>query len=87
MEKKELSYEIANQQSNINQLENNVTYIEKSNLNADMNKKLATFMDFSVILNKRDETNYNELFINKTSTDIFGNPEKNLWNVSCIEKN
>ena len=52
----------------------------------DLTRKLNTFMDFSVVLNKRDETNYNELLANKT-TDIFGNPEKQIWDVSCIEKN
>lgn len=52
----------------------------------DLTRKLNTFMDFSVVLNKRDETNYNDLLANKT-LDIFGNPEKQIWDVSCIEKN
>ncbi len=51
-----------------------------------MTRKLSTFMDFSVVLNKRDETNYNDLLANKT-TDIFGNNEKQIWDVSFIEKN
>ena len=53
-----------------------------------MTKKLSTFMDFSAVLNKKDETNYNDLLANKTSDNIFGNaPEKQIWDVSCIEKN
>ena len=68
------------------QADYNLTYIEKSNINMDLKRKLNTFMDFSVVLNKRDETNYNDLLPNKT-TDIFGNPEKQIWDVSCIEKN
>lgn len=53
----------------------------------DLTRKLATFMDFSTVLNKKDETNYNDLLLNKTATDIFGNPEKQIWDVSCINKN
>ena len=66
----------------------NNTFIGKSNINMDLTKRLQTYMDLSVVLNKRDETNYNELLVNKT-TDIFGNgnAEKQIWDVSCIEKN
>ncbi len=82
------NYENTNIISNNNINENNFTntYLEKSNLNMNRTRKLSTFMDFSVVLNKRDETNYNELLVNKT-TDIFGNPEKQIWDVSYIEKN
>lgn len=85
-EKNEQTYELTNQPSVMLPAENNLTYIEKSNINMDLTRKLNTFMDFSVVLNKLDETNYNDLLANKT-TDIFGNPERQIWDVSCIEKN
>ena len=77
---------MTNQPSVMLPVDNNATYIEKSNINMDLTRKLNTFMDFSVVLNKRDETNYNDLLANKT-LDIMGNPERNIWDVSCIEKN
>jgi len=37
-------------QFNIVENENNITFVEKSNVNLDITKKLATYMDFSVVL-------------------------------------
>ncbi len=61
-----------------------IVQVDKSAINFDITRKMATFMDFSVILNKKapDETNL-ELF-NKTG---FGNLGNELWDVSCIGKN
>lgn len=46
-------------------------------------------MDFSTVLNKRDETNFNDLSANKTGDNIFNmhHHDRNIWDVSCIEKN
>ncbi len=58
---------------------------DKSNINLDITKKFATMMDFSVILNKKqnaDETNM-EFGLNKTG---LGGMEKENWDISCIGK-
>lgn len=59
--------------------------IEKSVLNLDMTRKLATMMDFSVILNKKqgDETHI-DFGLNKTG---MGNMANEIWDISCIGKN
>jgi hypothetical protein len=61
-----------------------IVLVDKSAINLDISRKMATFMDFSVILNKKapDETNF-DLF-NKTG---LGNIAHELWDVSCIGKN
>jgi hypothetical protein len=61
-----------------------IVQVDKSAINFDITRKMATFMDFSVILNKKapDETNL-DLF-NKTG---LGNFAHELWDVSCIGKN
>ena len=78
-------------QFNIVDNANNLTFIEKSNVNLDITRKLATYMDFSTVLNKRDETNFHDLSTNKTGDNIFNvmhqTQEKHIWDVSCIEKN
>jgi len=78
-------------QFNIVENTNNITFIEKSNINLDITRKLATYMDFSTVLNKKDETNFHDLSANKTSENIFNmmhhTQEKGIWDVSCIEKN
>lgn len=78
-------------QFNIVDNANNLTFIEKSNINLDITRKLATYMDFSTVLNKRDETNFHDLSTNKTGDNIFNimhqTHEKHIWDVSCIEKN
>jgi hypothetical protein len=75
--------------------DNNITFIEKSNINLDLDlsKKLASYMEFSMVLNRKDETNINDLSVSaiRTNDNIFsimkGNHERNIFNVSCIEKN
>lgn len=71
---------------------NNKTVIEKdlgndkSGVNLDITRKMATFMDFSVILNKKqsaDDTNM-EFGLNKTGLGNFAN---DMWDISCIGKN
>jgi hypothetical protein len=45
-------------------------------------------MDFSIVLNKKqvDETGYGE-FLNKTNDLIVSHiAERNVWDISCIEK-
>ncbi len=78
-------------QFNIVDNANNLTFIEKSNVNLDITRKLATYMDFSAVLNKRDETNLNDLSTNKTAENMFNimhqTYERHIWDVSCIEKN
>ncbi len=78
-------------QFNIIENANNLTFIEKSNINLDITRKLATYMDFSTVLNRREETNLNDLSTNKTGDNIFNimhqTQEKHIWDVSCIEKN
>ena len=78
-------------QFNIVENENNITFVEKSNINLDITRKLATYMDFSVVLNRKDDTNINDLSGIRTNDNIFSimqnNQERNLWDVSCIEKN
>lgn len=85
------TFDKGDNQFNIVENANNVTFIEKSNVNLDITRKLATYMDFSAVLNKRDETNFHDLSANKTSDNIFSaihhNHDKNIWDVSCIEKN
>ena len=54
-----------------------------------MTKKLNSFMDFSILLNKKDESKIEEL--DKTNNKV-GNPFSNLsntniWDVSAINKN
>ncbi len=77
-------------QFNIVENANNITFIEKSNVNLDITRKLATYMDFSTVLNKRDETNFHELSANRTADNIFNvmhqTQEKQIWDVSCIGK-
>jgi len=77
-------------QFNIVENANNITFIEKSNVNLDITRKLATYMDFSAVLNKRDETNFHDLSANKTTDNIFNimhqTQEKQIWDVSCIGK-
>ena len=62
---------------------------DTSNLPLDMTKKLNSFMDFSIILNKKDESQIDEL--NKTNNKG-GNPfanlsNTNIWDISAINKN
>ena len=54
----------------------------------DMTRKLNNFMDFSLILNKKDESKIDEF----TRTGIGGNPfanlsNTNIWEISAIHKN
>ena len=54
----------------------------------DMTRKLNNFMDFSLILNKKEESKIDEL----TRTGIGGNPfanlsNTNIWEISAIHKN
>ena len=78
-------------QFNIVENDNNITFIEKSNINLDLTKKLATYMDFSVVLNRKDDSNLNDLSVIRNNDNIFSimhnHQERNLWDVSCIEKN
>ncbi len=80
-------------QFNIVENDNNITFIEKSNINLDLTKKLATYMDFSVVLNRKDDSNLNDLSVSviRNNDNIFSimhnHQERNLWDVSCIEKN
>lgn len=55
-----------------------------SALGNDVTRKFVSmYMDFSQVLNKRgDETNFG-FTINKTN---MGGMERNIWDVSCIEK-
>ena len=62
---------------------------DTSNLPLDMTKKLNSFMDFSILLNKKDDSKIEEL--DKTNNKV-GNPFSNLsntniWDVSAINKN
>lgn len=59
---------------------------DRSQINLDITRKLQTYMDFSVVLNKRsDETmHFPDFELNKTG---LGNvTSNNIWNVSCINK-
>ena len=54
----------------------------------DMTIKLNNFMDFSLILNKKDESKIEELM----KTQLGGNPfanlsNTNIWDISAINKN
>ena len=66
--------------------------MDRSNIDPDITRKMNTFMDFSVILNKKeggDETNYNDLLGNKTNDIIkdMNNDKINFWDISCINNN
>ncbi len=61
---------------------------DTSLLPQDMTRKLNNFMDFSLILNKKDESKIDEF----TRTGIGGNPfanlsNTNIWEISAIHKN
>jgi len=79
-----------NQFNIVDNPKNNLTFIEKSYVNLDVTRKLATYMDFSTVLNRREETNFHDLSTNKTGDNIFNimhqSHEKHIWDVSCIEK-
>ena len=73
-------------QNEINREKENIMLNDKSGINMDVTRKMATFMDFSVILNKKnlnDETAL-ELGLNKTG---LGKMQNDLWDISVIGKN
>ncbi len=62
---------------------------EKSILPNDITQRLNTFMDFSIILNKKEENNIENL---GKSNNLGGNPfanlsKSNIWDISVINKN
>ncbi len=59
-----------------------IVQVDKSAINLDITRKMATFMDFSVILNKKPAEE-GDLF-NKTGMGNFAN---DIWDISCIGKN
>ena len=79
-----------NEKENLNISVNDINKeIDTSNLPLEMTKKINSFMDFSIILNKKDESKIDEL--NKTNNKG-GNPfanlsNTNIWDISAINKN
>ena len=62
---------------------------EKSILPNDITQRLNTFMDFSIILNKKEENNIENI---EKSNNLGGNPfanlsKSNIWDISVINKN
>ncbi len=81
---------IKNETNNNNNISMNNISINKdvSELPHDMTIKLNNFMDFSLILNKKDESKIDELM----KTQLGGNPfanlsNTNIWDISAINKN
>ena len=81
---------IKNETNNNNNISMNNISINKdvSELPHDMTIKLNNFMDFSLILNKKDESKIEELM----KTQLGGNPfanlsNTNIWDISAINKN
>lgn len=64
---------------------NNISFIERSNLNNENARRLTTLMDFSVILNKREEINENDLSQNKIP-NILQNEGSRILNTSLFNK-
>ena len=55
---------------------------DKSLLPLDITRKINNLMDFSIVLNKKDETK-----IDLEKTGNFGNVSNiNMWDISCINK-
>lgn len=59
---------------------------DKSAINLDITRKLQNYMDFSIILNKKnndDTANFGDFALNKTG---LANVTNNAWEISCINK-
>jgi hypothetical protein len=78
---------------------NNISFLEtennenlnkdKSNLPNDITQRINTFMDFSIVLNKKEQNNIENL---GKSNNLGGNPfanlsKSNIWDISAINKN
>ena len=78
-----------NQDRSKNNINNDISINKDTSLLPhDMTRKLNNFMDFSLILNKKDESKIDEF----TRTGIGGNPfanlsNTNIWEISAIHKN
>ena len=78
-----------NQDRSKNNINNDISINKDTSLLPhDMTRKLNNFMDFSLILNKKEESKIDEL----TRTGIGGNPfanlsNTNIWEISAIHKN
>jgi hypothetical protein len=88
--KEEINLNINNSMSQETNINNNNVSVNKdtSTLPHDMTRKLNNFMDFSLILNKKEESKIDELM----KTGIGGNPfanlsNTNIWDISVINKN
>lgn len=64
---------------------NNNSFIERSNLNYENARRLSTLMDFSVIFDKKEDLNENEISQNK-KINIQSNEGYNVLNISLLKK-
>ena len=78
-----------NQDRSKNNINNDISINKDTSLLPhDMTRKLNNFMDFSLILNKKEESKIDESIKNPNIGNPFSNlSNTNIWDISVINKN